>query len=383
MSGEGTSTLAVLSMDTGQWRQLAPGSQAQYLSSGYLLYHAPYIREGQLNAVRFDAAKAEFLGSPVTVVEGVFRAAAGGAAFFAADRTGTLVFAPGGFGRRLVQVDHRGRRTPVSADRLGFRFPRYSPDGRRIAVAIDPRPSQIWVYDIERGTKTPLATDTSSITPMWTPDGRHVAFSCCGGIWWRPADGSRAAERLFATEFGSNPTWWSPDGRLLLFQEAFPATQYDLLVATIGGGEPRRLVSSAARDIGGRVSPDGRWLAYYSNESGRNEVYLRPFPKTDDQRWIVSTTGGQSPVWSPDGRELFYMSGSAMLTVPVSSSGAGILVGTPQVLFEGPFDTTQDINVDISPDGAHFAMVEADPNANPVRLNVILNWAEELKKRVP
>jgi Tol biopolymer transport system component len=372
--------MAVLSLATGDWHVLGPGSQAQYLSSGYLVYHAPHLREGELEAVPFDLETATFRGKPASVLDGVFRAANGGAAFFAvAAQTGTLIFAPGGFARALVRVDRRGRRIPISDERLGFRFPRFSPDGRKVAVTIDPRPSQIWVYDLERGSRIPLATN--SLTPLWTPDGQRIAFSARAAIDWRAADGSRPAEQLLAREHAANPTSWSSDGRFLIFQEDAPPTRYDIWVAP-RGGRPQSLVSTPGNDVGGKFSPDGRWLAYYSNESGRNEVYVRPFPNVNEHKWTVSTAGGQAPVWSPDGRELFYMNGTAMMAVPIETRGTSLVAGKPQFLFDGPFDTTQDMNFDISPDGTRFVMVEADPDAKPTRFQIILNWTKELSQLV-
>ncbi len=304
----------------------------------------------------------------------------GSAALFAvAAQAGTLIFAPGGFARALVQVDRRGRRIPISDERLGFRFPRFSPDGRKVAVTIDPRPSQIWVYDLERGSRIPLATN--GLTPLWTPDGQRIAFSTRAAIDWRAADGSRPAQQLLAREHAANPTSWSPDGRFLIFQEDAPPTRYDIWVAPLGG-RPQPLVSTHGNDVGGKFSPDGRWLAYYSNESGRNEVYVRPFPNVNEQKWTVSTTGGQTPVWSPDGRELFYMNGTAMMAVPIDTRGRRLVAGKPQFLFDGPYDTTQDMNFDISPDGRRFVMVEADPDAKPTRFQIILNWTKELSQLV-
>src|SRR5262249_21305683 len=158
------------SFTTGEWHVLTPGSQPQYLTSGYLVYHVPQIREGQIHAVPFDADALAMRGSPTQVLDGVFRSANAGAAFFAVAQSGTVVFAPGGFARTLVQVDRQGRRTQIVDERRGFRFPQFSPDGRRVAVTIDPRPSQVWVYDLDRGSRIPLASQGNSLKPVWTPD---------------------------------------------------------------------------------------------------------------------------------------------------------------------------------------------------------------------
>jgi serine/threonine-protein kinase len=134
------------------------------------------------------------------------------------------------------------------------------------------------------------------------------------------------------------------------------------------------------RDLGGRLSPDSHWIAYYSNESGRHEVYVRPFPNVNDHKWMISTTGGWTPVWSPDGRELFYMNGAALMAVPILGGGTTFGAGKPEQLFDGPFDTTQDMNFDVAPDRSHFVMVEADPDAKPTRVNVVVNWIADLQR---
>jgi eukaryotic-like serine/threonine-protein kinase len=372
--------LVGIAFATGEWHRLLPGSQAQILGDGYLVYHALQVREGQLNVVRFDAARMAVQGSPALALDGVFRAANSGAAFFAVSQSGTMIFAPGGFARSLVSVDRRGHRTPMFGERRGFRFPRLSPDGRRLAVTIDPRPPQVWVYDVERGSRTPIAP---GVTPVWTVDGQRVLMSGANKIMWAAADGSSPPEPLVQKNRTNtttmNPNGWSSDGRFLIFQEQTPPNDYDIWVAP-RGEKPRPLVATPARDMGARLSPDGRWLAYYSNESGRFEVYVRPFPNVNDHKWMASTTGGWTPVWSPDGRELFYLNGTSMMVTRVETRGRDLALGKPEFLFDGPFDTTQDMNFDIWPDGQRFLMVEADPNARPNRVNVVVNWLDELRR---
>ena len=376
-------TVAVLDLQTDEWQIVGAGVQAQYLSSGHLVYHAGLGEEGELHAVPSDLDEIAIRGGPVSVLDGVFRARNGGAAYYAVAENGTLVFAPGGLAHTLVRVDRRGRRTPLSEDRLGFRFPQLSPDGRRVAVTIDPRPSEIWVYDLDRGTRIPLETDVHSIAAAWTPDGRRVAYRYGNAIYWRAADGSTSAEPLLdLPSFALSANSWSSGGEWLVFMAESSERGWDIW-GRHGDGQPEPLVSTLSNEMQPRLSADGDWLAYQSDESGRDEVYVQPFPNVSAGRWTVSTDGGDSPIWSPDATELFYMNGAELLAVPVGRQGETFVAGIPEVLFDGPYATTQDANFDVFPDGDHFLMVEVDPDAEPSRFHLVLNWFEELKARVP
>ena len=374
--------VAVLDLESEEWHVVGLGVQGQYLPSGHLLFHAGSGEEGELHAVPFDIDDMTVRGARVSVLEGVFRASNGGAAYYAVSDNGTLAFAPGGHAHTLVRVDRRGRRTPLSEDRLGFRFPQLAPDGQRLAVTIDPRPSEIWVYDLARGTRIPVATDDHSINPVWTPDGRRVAYRHVAEIYWRAADGTTAAERMLDLPAVASPSTWSPDGEWLLFMMEDSNRRWDIW-GRRDGGQPEPIVATAPNEMQARLSPDGQWLAYHSDESGRNEVYVQPFPNVTEGRWTISTDGGHSPVWSPDGTELFFMNGTELWAVSGEADGKTFEAGVPEVLFDGPYATTQAGNFDVFPDGDHFVMVEADPDAEPSRLHIIQGWFEELKARVP
>jgi serine/threonine-protein kinase len=381
------SAVAVLDLESGEWNVVGVGVQGQYLQSGHLVYHAGAGEEGELHAVAFDLDEMIVRGAPASVLEGVFRARNGGAAYYDVAENGTLVFAPGGHAHTLVRVDQGGGRTPLSEDRLGFRFPQLSPDGRRVAVTIDPRPSEIWVYDLDRGTRNPLATDGHSIEPAWTADGRRVAYRYQNNIYWRAADGSTPAQLLLqrpTPELGSawSPMAWSSNGDWFLFMGEDPQSGWDVW-ARYADGEPALVLMSPADEMLPSLSPDGRWLAYSSDESGRQEVYVQPFPDVAAGRWTISADGGHTPIWSPDGTRLFYMRGTEMMAVPIIREFDRLTAGVPEALFDGPFDRTQDGNYDVFPDGDHFLMVEVDPDAEPSRLHLVLNWFEELKARVP
>ena len=313
------------------------------------------------------------------MLEGVFRSESSGGAYFAA-AAGTLIFARGGQSRSLVRVDRAGHRTPITNDRRGFRFPCFSPDASQIAVTIDPRPSQIWIYDVARGSGFPLGTDDRNhIVPVWSPDGTRVAYAALNAIFSRLADGS-APEELLVESVGtqSYPASWAKDGRLV-FNRADAQNRADIWIMP-AKGEPFVLLATPAHEPHPILSPDEHWIAYASDETGRMEVYVRPFPHVNGGKWFVSTGGGVTPVWSPSGRELFYMSGQALMSVAVEAVGQAFRAGPPRQLFTGPFETGSS-NFDVSPDGSYFVMVEADPDAKPTQLHAIHNFSEELKRR--
>jgi serine/threonine-protein kinase len=375
------SRMVALSLDTGEWRDIGEGFQPQYVAPGYLVFHAPAVSEGEIHAVPFDETQVAVDGAAVSMLSGVFRSNDGGGAYFAISRNGSVIFAPGGHARTLVRTERSGRRTPLTDDRRGFRLPRISPDGRKIAVTVDPRPSQIWVYDIARGSGIPLATDRHNLAAKWTPDGRHVVYTSEGDIYVRAADASTQARRVLARDGAQYPGPWLEDGRSLIFADDHSTNRSDIWLLP-ADSDPRPLIATQAHEISPALSPDGRWLAYTSDETGHQEVHIRPFPNIDDGKWVVSTGGGISPVWSPTVRELFYMSGRALMSVAVNTQGPDFSAAKPERLFEGPFETGSP-QFDISPDSSYFVMVEADPDARPTQIHAVLNWIEELKRLAP
>jgi Tol biopolymer transport system component len=184
--------------------------------------------------------------------------------------------------------------------------------------------------------------------------------------------------RLLTREGAQYPTFWSANGEFLLFDDSPLSSQGSADIWVLPrNGPPRPLIATAHEERAGRLSPDGRWVAYHSDESGRLEVYVRPFPNVDDRKWTISTAGGRRPVWASSGRELFYAAGSALMRVPVTVQGTTFSAGTPELLFSGPFDlATTDFS--ITPDGSHFIMVEGDPNARPTQIHVVFGWTEEV-----
>jgi Tol biopolymer transport system component len=224
---------------------------------------------------------------------------------------------------------------------------------------------------------------------VWTPDGKRIAFTSNRegplNLFWQLADGSGGLERLSSSEHTQVPSSWSPDGQLLAFDEINPTTGTDIWVLRIGDYKARRFLTERFNESAPRFSPDGRWLAYVSDESGRYETYVQSYPGPGGKRQIT-TEGGTEPVWNRNGRELFYRSGNKMMAVDVTTQPS-FTTGKSRILFEGSHLPTPGAfpNYDVSPDGQRFLMLKPTQpvQATPTQINVVLNWSEELKQRVP
>jgi serine/threonine-protein kinase len=304
---------------------------------------------------------------------------------------GSLLYVSGGntlIAGRLQWVSRGGQEEgpPLDPEPQSYEWLYLSPDGRRLAAHVDSEDGfDIWVWDVERGTRTRLTFDRSSSRPIWTPDGARITFSNARrGISSKPADGSGPEEELVSPEGFAimQPSSWSPDGSTLAFVGVVVGTSFDIwLFRPEGGRKPEPFLQTPSEEGGASFSPDGRWLAYHSNESGRSEVYVVSFPDRAG-KWQVSTGGGRDPVWARSGRELFYHNRNQLLAAPVTTTPR-FLVGRPQLLFEGPDLTLADSGYDASPDGRRFIVVkpvEAQAAA-PSQIQIVLHWAEELKRR--
>jgi Tol biopolymer transport system component len=262
------------------------------------------------------------------------------------------------------------------------------------------------VYDLSRDTLTLLTRpDASSQAPFWSPDGKHIAYRATRAgfrnLYWIATEGGSMEEQLTTGEYIQTPSSWSPDGKWLAFTEAGTPTGRDIGVLAMEGApeqggaaahKPRVLLRTPANEDDGVFSPDGRWLAYESNESGRYEIYVQPFPGLSGKVQI-STQGGLEPVWARNGRELFYRNGDKMMAVEIdphvdgnAARPPGFSASSPRLLFEGRYEysafATSDY--DVSPDGQRFLMVQSGrPEQAPTQIQVVLNWAEELKRKVP
>jgi eukaryotic-like serine/threonine-protein kinase len=399
--------VAVQSVRTGERRNLIQGAtQPRYVPSGHLVY----AQGGSLMALPFDPQRLTATGGAVPVVEGVLQSISSGSAQYSFSATGSLAYVPGGVMAsqwRLVWVDRKGVEQVLPAPAHSYRTPRLSPDGRRLALTIDDSESNIWLYDLARDTLTRFTFQGNyNLMGAWTPDGKRIAFeSDTGGgalnLFWQLADGSGGLERLATSEFTEGPSSWSPDGQMLAFFEINPTTGYDIWVLRMsdpstssgqvpsaGSGQGRKaqpFLRTPFTEGAPQFSPDGRWLAYVSDESGRFEIYVQPYPGPGG-KWQISTEGGTEPVWNPKGRELFYRSGDKMMAVDIATQ-PGFAAGKPRMLFEGQYVPTPATlhNYDVSPDGQRFLMLKPSEQAQsaPTQINVVLNWFEELKQKVP
>jgi Tol biopolymer transport system component len=331
--------------------------------------------------VGFDLERKSVNGTPAPLVEGVQVNSLGGWALYALAPDGSLAYRPGGATTfRLDVVDREGVASSVTEELRSYGEPRFSPDGRRIAVEAD---EDIWMLEVARGTLSRFTVDGGR-DPVWTPDGTGVTYAVgLGDIFSKPADGSGEAEPLAHLEFRSRLGSWSPDGETLVLAVENPTTFSDIWVVP-RGGEPSPWLATPFREYRPELSPDGKWLLYLSDESGQFEVYLQPFPGPGPRNQ-VSTAGGAEPSWSRDGREILYREKRDVVAVSFDA-GAEPPVGRPRRLIEGgPYRASGSLNrfYDASPEGRHFAMLALQGQMSLTELRVVLNWLEELKERVP
>jgi serine/threonine-protein kinase len=389
----GQERILVQSLKAREPKELFAGYYAQFLPTGHIVY----VLNDNVLAVQFDPDRLEVIGGPVPVVESVSDCAF--------SDSGTMAYIPNAapgtpyIRRTLVWVNREGKEEPVAAGPNSCLNPRISPDGTRIALSIQNQGNRdIWIWDLVRKNLTRLTFDAADeVSPLWTPDGKRIAFfSNRGdktGVYWKAADGTGKDEFLGG---GHYPASWSDDGKTMVLTEwDTEALNYEIGILPMEGDRNRGLLlKEKYHEAQPRISPDGRWMAYTSNESGQTQVYVRPFPEVEGGRWQVSTSGGDSPLWSPDGRELFFRNGDAVMAVS-SKTDPTFSVETPKMLFRGTYvgavlayDDWDFATWDISPDGKRFLMMKetgaaATGGGRSRKINVVLNWFEELKRRVP
>ncbi|HUF23502.1 MAG TPA: protein kinase [Vicinamibacterales bacterium] len=382
--------LAVLDLATMKWRMLLAGTQATYVGTGHLVYAAG----GAIRAVPFDLDRLEVTGEPVTMVDGVPSSTAGAASYDVAEN-GTLVYLPAdtvatqGARRSLVWVDRAGREEPTGAPLRAYFALRLSPDGTRVALDVRDQETDIWLWDIARRLLSRLTFDPGpDIFPVWMPDGKSIVFRSARegphALYRQAAAGTGTAERLSDGAQLHNPTSVTPDSTRVIFTAS--GEDEDILMVPLPPIGPALaaapIVQTRFRERHGTVSPDGRWLAYESEEASEPRIYLRPFPAVDSGHWQVSPARGSKPVWSRDGRELFYIDGENALTSVSIGAGAAFEPGAPRKLFTTvPLPTlTSGTFYDVMPDGRRFMMIKDAPvsGAGP-HLMVVLDWTSTIK----
>jgi eukaryotic-like serine/threonine-protein kinase len=387
---EASSQIAVLDLEKHSYHVLASnGSDPSYVPTGHLVY----VRGGTLFAVPFDVRRLAVTGSEAPVIEGVSSLGSPDIGDYTFSGSGLLVYLAGKQAGKtlLAWADRKGVVQPVSEPQ-SWGTGRLSPDGRRVANEIQTSvggAGDIWIYELERKTLTRLTFEGSNEFPIWTPDGRRVTFrsmvSGKHGISWVPSDGSGRAELLVATDTTATPSSWTPDGKFLVYSQPGPNKNNQLWVlpapGSEGAGKPHLLHDAPFSEGGAQISPDGRWVAYVSSESGASEVYLQPFPAPGG-KMRMSTQGGRAPRWSHDGRELFYWSGQGtaeLMSVEIQTAPT-FRAGLPQSLFHLAAGTTWDV----APDAKRF-LVELVPGAEEGgrRLEAVDNWFDELRLRAP
>jgi len=365
-------------------------SRRRYLSSSGQLIFA---RGETVLAAPFDLRRIELTGAAVAVLEGVAFMPQNGLSQFAISDNGVLAFLPGSSTyaeQKLVSVDRSGKSQTVR-EKLHVRYGiRLSPDGRRIAMGLTEagRAPDVWILDLTRGSLSPLTHGpASNFDPIWTPDGKRLLYVSerpVFDIYSRSADGSGDEEVVLTSANDKYPESITPDASALLFSTSTSINDEDLwMVPLTTPREAKAFLATQFYESDGTFSPDGRWIAYESAESGKAEIYVRDFP-AGGNRFQVSTDGGFEPVWGKNGKELFYRSGKKLVSVPVKL-GADFVPGPPKVLFQGDFAEGGQVPAyDVSPDGQHFYFLQrANKTQQQENINIVLNWSEELKRLVP
>jgi len=375
----------VADIKTGERKTLIRGaSTARYINSGHLLFS----RSGVLYIVPFDANNLEIEGQPVPVIEGVYSELTTGITNYMVSDNGTLAYIPGaveGGSRKIVKIDLNGNTTTLDSSGHPYLEPRLSPDNKKIALVIrDGEDFDIWIFDILRKTLSRLTFGGLNRTPQWSQNGKKIAFMKRTkdgkiGIFIKPYDGSgdeveiySGASRLYVDE-------WTTDGDNLIVDNLTLGAQSDLLVVPLKGDKkPWKYLDSKYDEYEASISPNGKWLAYLTNESGSYQGYVRSFPNKEG-KWQISTDVIEEPRWSPDGKTLYYRKGSQLIAVPVTTSPT-YSAGIPKVLISGfpSMNVDSGISYDITSDGKYFITTTPVKGSTLKNISIVLNWTEEI-----
>ena len=364
----------------GQPRVLIDGGTfARYIPSGHLLY----ARSGVLYGVPFDAGKVRLTGTPTPVINGVASGVTNGEVQYAVSDTGTLLYAPGGVldnKRSLLWIDRRGTEQPVVATRRPYASPVISPDGRTIVTTLETATYDVWQLDLDRDTMSRVSYGGDDSNNLWTADGHRIIWSSSRSghvnLYWAPADNSSGEERLTSSTDEQFPTSVSPDGHWVAVTQQRRETSSDIMLIPLAGNHiAQPFLTSRFNESSMFFSPDGKWVTYLSNESGRDELYLRPFPGPGG-KWQISTDGARGVSWAHNGREIFYRKDNKFFVVPIELQPR-VRIGKPQLMFE------KDLNGgwDVAADDARLLCVKDDAPHVLDQMYLVLNWFDDLKRR--
>ena len=361
-------------------------TRVAYAPPGYLLY----VRQGALVAQPFDTGKLKVSGEPLTVAEHVKAVGANHEFDFSVSSNGVLAYQTGTGAAQLVWADRTGKKLGTVGDPDNYGSIALSPDGQRAAVGMldaDGRLSDIWLLDLSRGSKSRLTFEASSEgNPVWSPDGNQLVFSSnrTGDGWAHlyimPANGTGQAQLLLPSDFDDSATSWSSDGQTLLFSRYGRTPVGIWMLAMSGGQQPKQLVQATGFEVAyATFSPNGRYFAYTSTESGRPEIYVQSFPPAG--KWPVSTGGGAFPLWSSDGKELFFVNEEGKIFSARIKSDNPFQTDVPQQLFQAAIKPEIDWPYAVTADGARFLIAAPVESDNAAPITVVINWATALKQK--
>jgi serine/threonine-protein kinase len=399
--GHDDADLVVQVLATGAGKIVQRGGYyGRVLASGHLVY----VRDATLFAAPFDLDRLEVTGQPVPVLEGVTTNSNVGGAQFDVSVSSTLVYVPGqsiSGGYPIHWMDQAGKTTPLRATPANWLNPHFAPDGRRLALEVVSGQADVWIYEWARDTLTRLTLDPASDQkPVWAPDGRRIAFASAradqstSDLYWQQVDGTTEAQRLTESMNPQLPGSWHTNGKLLAFEEQISPTNYDLMILTMEGddvlgwkpGKPTVFLNTPFIEREPMFSPDGRWLAYVSNETGRNEVFVRPFPGPGG-KWQISTGGGNYPTWSHTKPELVYGFNGQIMVAPFTVEAGSFRAEKSRLWSDRRF-VTRGLNrsFDLHPDGERFALAPLAPSQGGEKrdhVTFIFNFFEELRRLAP
>jgi serine/threonine-protein kinase len=406
--GMENASVEATSFNSGVTKTLvAEGYLGRYLPANGTRGYLVYLHQGVLMAAGLDPTRLELQSTPVPLLEDVGASPIQGGGQFdvswAPSGHGTLVYLAGKGATQtwpVMWLDSSGKMQPLVASLGAYTVPRFSPDGRRLALLMSTSSgTDVYVYELERETMTQLTFGGHAGNPTWTPDGKHIVFSSSAngsGIDWIRSDGSGEPERLLAAQNNIVPWSFSPDGRRLAYFETNPETANDISTISLDTsdpdhpkpGKPELFLGTPSNELVPMFSPDGRWIADRSNESGNSEIYVRPFPAGRGGKWQISTGGGLYPIWSNNGRELFYETAdNRIMVMDYTVNGDSFVPGKPRLWSEKQIFYPSSSNLALAPDGKRFAVFPMPEGAGPekgsVHVTFVLNFFDELLRKVP